>query len=298
MKRMLVLAAIGGGSLLLVWALTGSRGTLVKVDSGPVGERVVARGEVVPSAGVVHVYAPSNGQVLRVLSRAGDRVEQGAELAEIDVAGQPAPLHAPSAGVVLERRVDVGDYVLAGSIAANAWLFELADPTHTELHVEVEEADAARVQVGMNVKLGERAEARGRVERVAAQLTPRSIGASDARVRADGMVRAVTVAWQGAHPDWPIGERVTVAIELRLKAAAERVPRAALHVEEGRTWVERPQLWWTRAVPVEVISADEAFAEIRGLAAGTEILVPESASEVARPRTVAGGDVDDAEAVR
>lgn len=298
MRRAWIFAAIGGGLLLLMWALTGRRGTVVKVDSGPVGERVVARGEVVPSAGVVHVYAPSNGQVQRVLSRAGDRVQQGAELADIDVAGQGATLRAPSAGVVLERRVAVGDYVLAGPNAANAWLFELADPTHTELHVEVEEADAARVQVGMNVKLGDRAEARGRIERVGAQLTPRSIGASDARVRADGMVRSVTVAWQGTHPDWPIGERVTADIELRLKAAAQRVPRAALHVEEGRTWVERPQLWWTRAVSVEVISADEAFAEIRGLAAGTEILVPESASEVESPRTVAGGDVDVAEAVR
>jgi multidrug efflux pump subunit AcrA (membrane-fusion protein) len=287
MKRLWIVAAIGG-IVLLALALARPRGRLVKVDAGPVGERVVARGEVVPSAGVVHVYAPSNGQVLRVSRRAGERVQQGEALLELDVAGQPEPLRAPIGGVVLERRVDVGDFVLAGSIAANAWLFELADATHTELHVEVEEADAARVRPGMNVQLGDHAEARGRVVRVSARLTPRGIGASDARVRADGMVRSVTVAWDGAHPDWPIGARVTASIEVRLRAAAARVPRAALHVEDGKTWALRRRWLWTRAVPVDVVSADEVFAEIRGLSAGTEIFVPEAAS----------GDVDATEAVR
>jgi hypothetical protein len=41
-----------------------------------------------------------------------------------------------------------------------------------------------------------------------------------------------------------------------------------------------------------VISADEAFAEIRGLTRGAEIIIPESTNKLAL------GDVDAAEAVR
>jgi hypothetical protein len=45
-------------------------------------------------------------------------------------------------------------------------------------------------------------------------------------------------------------------------------------VKDGRNIVEQPVAFWTREVPVDVLSVDEAFAEIRGLAPGSEVVIP------------------------
>jgi multidrug efflux pump subunit AcrA (membrane-fusion protein) len=270
-------AAVGGGLLLAAGLLAGTRPQTVLVDAGPVAERLLARASVVPSAGVVHVFANTAGRIVRVLAREGDRIEAGQVLAELDVAGQPAKLTSPERGVVLLRHAEVGDYALAGANGATQPLFELADPSRTELRVEVEEADAASLVPQLPVvitALGSSTTAQGRVARVSARFERRSIGADDARVRADGMVRVAAVAWSGSAPPWPLGTRAEVIIELRRRHASARVPRAALAVRDGRTVVERPGPLWTREIPVEVVSVDDAYAEIRGLAKGSEVVVP------------------------
>ncbi|HEY2733392.1 MAG TPA: HlyD family efflux transporter periplasmic adaptor subunit [Polyangiales bacterium] len=271
MKRWLI--AIGGGAFLLVIAFFGlrSRGPIVRVDAGPVGERIVARAVVVPADGVTHVFAKSDGQVTKVSAREGDLVERGQALAQIGGDVLAAPLRA----AVLSRHVEVGDHALAAAHGASLPLFELADPARTELRVEVEEADAARVKpkLPVTIALGA-ARVAGLVERVSAQLERRTIGADDARVRADGVVRALAVAFRADHPDWPIGTRVEATIELTRRDVRTRIPRAALAVREGRSVVERPGMLFDRDVPVEVVAIDEAYAEIRGLAAGEEVRLP------------------------
>ncbi len=275
----LVVAAVGGMLVLGMFARRSSN-TTAKVDSGPVGERIVARGVVVPAGGVRRVFAADSGRVVRVLVREGDTVEAGARLAELQVGGQTGVLevNAPAKGVVLARNCEVGDYALAADRGAVQPMFELADPAQTELRVEVEEADAPKVARDLPVTVTSRADrsARvpGQVVRVSAQLERRSIGADDARVRADGLVRAAAVTWRGDRPDWPLGTRAEAVIEVRRRDAAARVPRAAVSVRDGRTVVESPQLLWTRVVPVEVVSADDAYAEVRGVEAGTEVVVP------------------------
>jgi hypothetical protein len=118
------------------------------------------------------------------------------------------------------------------------------------------------------------ARARGEVTRVSGRLERRSIGADDARVRADGMVRVAVASWLGEHPAWPLGTRVEASIELQRRAAPTRVPRAALSVRDGRAVVQRPVAFWTREAPVEIVRVDDAFAEIRGLPLGTEVVIP------------------------
>jgi multidrug efflux pump subunit AcrA (membrane-fusion protein) len=304
-RSLLYLAAVGGMLALSVGAwLFSRRGEIVRVDSGPVGERVVARGVVVPSGGVIHVFAAADGRILRLLSREGDSVEVGQTLAELDVAGRSERLTSPLRGLVVARHAELGDYALAAAHGAQAPLFELADPAQTELRVEVEEADAARLVNKLPVEISapggllghDSARVRGQVERVSGRLERRTIGADDARVRADGMVRVVAVSWPAGHPAWPLGARAEVSIELRRRAAAARLPRSALSVRDGRSIVECPVALWTREVPVEILSVDDAYAEIRGLAPGSEVVIPRRAAQQAAVRQA--DRVDSVEALR
>lgn len=277
--RPLVFAAVGGAILAAAaFAMHGQPAT-ARTDAGPVGERIVARAVVVPSAGVRNLYVANDGKVLRVLVREGDAVDAGQTLAELERAGQPEKLTAPERGVILERHCDAGDWAVAAERGAAMPQFVLADPTKIELRVEVEEADSPLLAADLSARIaplgpGE-ASVSGRVTRVSARLERRKIGSDDARVRADGLVRVAAVAWDGASPDWPLGTRAEVVLQVRRRDATVRVPRGALSVRDGRHVVEQPLAFWTREVPVEVVAVDDAYAEIRGLALGSEVVLPE-----------------------
>jgi multidrug efflux pump subunit AcrA (membrane-fusion protein) len=271
----------------LVYLRFGIHTQTVRVDRGPVGERIVARAAVVATSGPVHVYARSAGRVARVFARAGDQVRAGDALAEVESAGRSESLTAPVAGVILADSIDVGDYARPveqgqGIDQPRQPLFVLADPTRTELRIEVEEADAVRLASGQDVAVralgSTRATAQGRIVRVSAQLEPRSIGVQDARVRAGGLVRAAYASWGGDPLGWPLGTRAEALVDLGRREAAARLPRDAVTVREGRTVVERPNAFglWSHETSIDVVRVDAAFAEIRGLAVGSEVIVPES----------------------
>ncbi|MEY4581414.1 MAG: Barrel-sandwich domain of CusB or HlyD rane-fusion [Pseudomonadota bacterium] len=277
----LVLMLLGGTGL--AWRL-GQRSRTVRVDRGPVGERILARAAVVPVAGHVHVYAPNDGRVLSVAARAGDSVQSGQTLAELEVAGRTQLIAAAQPGVVLERNVSAGDYVRTAEHGANAPLFVTADAAHTELRIEVEAADSSRLETGLALQVrmpgvtGQGGPAAlGRIERLSAQLETRAIGVEDARLRAGGLVRVGYASWDGEKLGWPLGARAEVSIDLGTREAPERLPRDAVSVREGRTVVERPNALGlgSRETPVAVVRVDPVFAEIRGLAFGTEVLVPD-----------------------
>lgn len=278
MRTSLVLiAAAGCSSAVVVAAWASSRRPTTRVDAGPVGEQLVARAEVVAGGGLRHVFAGADSRVVRVMAREGDRVEPGQTLAELEAGNATQRLTAPMAAIVLSRSCEPGDYVVAAERAAAEPLFVLADASQTELRVEVEELDAPRVALDLAARVravgSERAAVSGKVTRVAARLERRSIGSDAARVRADGLVRVATVAFTGEKPDWPLGTRAEVTLEVRRRNAATRLPRSALTVRDGRHVVQQPSAFWTREVAVEVLAVDDAYAEIRGLAHGSEVLV-------------------------
>jgi pyruvate/2-oxoglutarate dehydrogenase complex dihydrolipoamide acyltransferase (E2) component len=246
------------------------------------------------------VYAVADGRIVRVLAREGDSVEPGQTLAEFEVAGHMQQLASPLRAIVLGRHCEVGDYALAAEHGATGPLFELADPSRTELRVEVEEPDAFRLATELSATITAlgtpNATARGRVARVSARLERRTIGADDARVRADGLVRVASVAWRDAQPTWPVGSRAEAVIELRRKIAATRLPRAALSVRDGRTVALQPVALWTREIPVEIVSADDSYAEVLGIALGTDVVIP--ASMIEPPRATGTRHVDSSDSTR
>lgn len=291
--RVSILVAAGGAAALSIAAWAGAPEATAKVDAGPVGERIVARAQVVASGGVRRVFAASDGRIARVLVRTGDAIEAGQRLAEFEAGGQTQLVESPQRGVVVARNAEVGDYAFAAARGPAEPLFELADPAQTELRVEVEEADAPRLAVGQPAQIMRAGGAgalrlAGEVARVSARLERRSIGADDARVRADGLVRVAAVTWRDKAPEWPLGTRAEAIIQVRRREAAARVPRAAVSVRDGRSVVDEPHWFWSREVPVEIVSADDAYAEVRGIALGTEVILPVRSREGDEARALTG----------
>ena len=275
----LILLAAAGGTLIVGTALAlHSRPATAHVDAGPIGERIVARAVVVPSDDVRNVYPANDGRVERVFVREGDRVEPGQKLAELVKSNVTETLAAKDAGVILDRHCEVGDFAVAADRGGGTPLFVIANADRTELRVEVEEADAGKLATKLHAQIkpvgADGTRQAGNVTRVSARLERRTIGSDDARVRADGLVRVAMVAWSGQNPGWALGTRAEVVLEVSRREAAARIPRGAIAVRDGRHVVEQPLAFWTREVPVEVVAVDDAYAEIRGLAPGAEVLIP------------------------
>lgn len=252
-------------------------------EQGPIADRIVLRAVVVAAEGIAEVAGPASGRVSKVLVRPGDKVTAGQVLAEVTgEAGKAADavtrIEAPIAGTVLARNADQGDSVAVAAQGGYSPLFEIADASRTEVHAELEERDAGRVKPGQEARLttpgGRRVIGNGVVERVVERIDRRTIGADDARVRADGAVQSVWIRWQAEAPHAPIGQRLEAEISFPPKQAAVRVPRGAVVVRDGRTVVETPALLlFSREVPVVVGAADGALAEVKGVAPGTRVFV-------------------------
>jgi multidrug resistance efflux pump len=106
---------------------------------------------------------------------------------------------APIGGIIMTRSVNPGDII--GSNVTSPTLFKIVNPERAEVRLEVEELLASRVAIGLPVTFvlpgGKIPVGRGKVTRIAPQVEKRSIGADDARVRADSMVRP---AWSDFTP--------------------------------------------------------------------------------------------------
>ncbi len=188
-------------------------------------------------------------------------------------------LRAPIEGVVLARNIDPGD-VITNARMGGTIVFEIADVSHTELHAEVEEIDAARIRVGLPVTItwpgGLGDLGKGKLTRLGARLQRRAIGAADARERGEGWVRSAWIApsWSaGAAGGLPVGQRVEVRLVLPPRRVDSRVPRRAIIVRDGRPAVRVASglLWHDE--PVQLGVADDRFVEIRGVAPGVAIRV-------------------------
>jgi multidrug resistance efflux pump len=106
---------------------------------------------------------------------------------------------APIGGVVMTRNVNPGDII--GSNVTSPTLFRIVDPARVEVRFEVEEIMAADVRLGQPVTLvrqgSDTVVGTGKVIRIAPQVERRTIGADDARVRADSLIRP---AWCSFSP--------------------------------------------------------------------------------------------------
>jgi multidrug efflux pump subunit AcrA (membrane-fusion protein) len=288
-RVLLALALIVGIAVPIAMAPHFWRQTVV-VQTGPIADRVVLRAVVVAAGGVAQVEGPAGGRATKVLVREGDRVASGQVLAEFEegesrtrtttnprASTNTSQITAPIDGVVLARRVDVGDSVAVASQGGTQALFEIADTGNTEVRAEIEERDATRIGTGLATTLtapgGGAAVGNGTIARVGARVERRTIGEGEARVRADGAVRAAWITWSAPVPKVALGQQLEAHVRLPDKPSATRVLRSAVVVREGRSVVETPLLLWSREVPVEVGAADDGLVEIRGVSPGTRVFL-------------------------
>src|SRR4051812_28472294 len=110
-RRWAALATAVAMTALAAQTVANSRAPSARVASGPVRERVVARAIVVPAEGVARVRARTEGRVLAVAVREGDRVEVGQLLAVLDDAVARAEL---------DRRTAERNALAAGGDGGNA----------------------------------------------------------------------------------------------------------------------------------------------------------------------------------
>jgi HlyD family secretion protein len=186
---------------------------------------------------------------------------------------------APTSGVVLERRIDPGDTIVGTATGGPpAPLFEIADVTRLELRVEVADRDAAELVVGQTVLVtpegGGDVLARATLTRLGPRLEPRTLGLGSSRVRADERVRAAWATLDGAATRrLVIGQALEATVVLARRAVPARVPRAAVQLRDGRAVVDVVWGPLAREVPVTLRVADDAFVEVRGVAAGETVLL-------------------------
>ncbi|MBK8335190.1 MAG: efflux RND transporter periplasmic adaptor subunit [Sterolibacteriaceae bacterium] len=155
----------------------------------------------------------------------------GAALAQGEVALSRTRIVAPIAGVVMARNVNPGDII--GSNVTSPTLFRIVDPARVEIRFEVEELLASRVEVGLPVEFvlpgSKTVVGHGKVTRIAPQVEKRSIGADDARIRADSMVRPAWsdfTAQADARP-LPVNYRLEAWIRVSSQGAGAGAPVAA-----------------------------------------------------------------------
>ena len=112
---------------------------------------------------------------------------------------------------------------------------------------------------------------RGTIDRVSPRLDRRTIGKSDARMRAETQVRSAWVRWEAATAQ-PIGLRVEAHIRLPAKQVDTRIPRSAVEIRDGRARVEVPHYGLLADErTVELGIADAHWVEVKGVRSGVRV---------------------------
>ncbi|HUN90589.1 MAG TPA: efflux RND transporter periplasmic adaptor subunit [Burkholderiaceae bacterium] len=144
--------------------------------------------------------ASAGGRAAEVDAARHAVVSADAALSQGQVALSRTRIVAPVGGIVMARNVNPGDII--GSNVTSPTLFRIVDPARVEVRFEVEESLAPYVVPGLAVELRlpgrDTVVGRGKVTRMAPQVEKRSIGADDAKIRADSMVRP---AWSDFTPE-------------------------------------------------------------------------------------------------
>ena len=176
--------------------------------------------------------AVAGGREAEVLAAQEEMTSAGAALDQGQVVLSRTRILAPIGGVVMTRNVNPGDVI--GSNITSPTLFRIVDPARIEVRLEVEELLAPRLQIGLPVRYAlpstQTIVGHGKVTRVAPQVEKRTIGADDARIRADSMILPAWsdfIAEPGSEP-LPVNYRLEAWIEV-----PEREPATAASLSHG-----------------------------------------------------------------
>jgi cobalt-zinc-cadmium efflux system membrane fusion protein len=269
MKRLA--AVLSFLAVAAVGALVLSRGSIerVRVEPGAIERQVVARAIVVPAEGIARVAGPP-GRVRKLHARVGDVVGRGVVLATVEAGGEEREVTAPIAATVVAVHAARGD-----DVAPGVPLFELADLRRLEVRVEIEAESAPAIAAGQAIvlrPLGGGAElARAHLARVDPLVGARSIGLSDARVRAEGrVVPAFASVPEGAG--LLLGQELEVVLSLTAVEVAARLPHRAVRIEDGFAVVRLPGRFFDGTRRVELGRSDERWVEVLDLAPGSEVV--------------------------
>jgi HlyD family secretion protein len=206
----------------------------------------------------------------RALAEAGVAVERAA------VALSKRAIRAPFTGVIRRKRVEVGEFVLAGQAC-----FEIYDDLHIYVKAPIDEVDLPRIEPGRPVEVSlesfpERI-FHGRVRDIDPAVRTTQDLNRTGEVEID-LLDAPEVAKDGSYPpgEGPIrvGMSADVEIIARVKASVLKVPSYAVHEDDaGRyVYVLAEGRIARRAVKSGVANWD--YAEVQeGLAEGEPVVV-------------------------
>jgi RND family efflux transporter MFP subunit len=176
-------------------------------------------------------------------------------------------LLAPMAGTILERSVNPGQVIMAGTNTGGQTLLTLANLSRLFVRVKVDEADVAKVALGQKVRI------------TADALPGQVFSGSVLRVAPQGRVESSVTVFEvvvevGDEGRERLRPMLTANVVIRVGEVkgALLVPRRAVQQQEGRTVVmvegQGPR-------PVEVGLSDDRLIEIRsGISEGTRVVVP------------------------
>ena len=261
--------AIAITSVLLVGASSTQQTT--EVRSGSLTEQLVARATVAAAEGIVVVGAPA-GKLDELRGAVGDVVKKDAVLAVVVHGDERHQVLAPIGGTILRVHAALG-----ANVGPNAPVLDMARLDRLEVRIEIDATQARHVVVGREVKLrdlgGSEVRARGAIARVSPTVGPRSVGATDARIRAEGVVVA---AWIPLAPDsgLVLGEEHEGVLVLPEGEVATLLPHAAVDIEEGHAIVRLPGRLFASKRRVRLGRSDLEHVEVHDLAAGTHVLMP------------------------
>lgn len=153
------------------------------------------------------------------VSKANVKLGQ-AEVARLQTLEEFKRVTAPFAGIITDRRVDLGDLVTAGSSASTTLLFKLAQYEQLRVFVDVPQASSGEIHAGMRVV----AYAPERPERRYEGVVDRTAGAIDP------VARTLKVEALVANHDLSLlpGTYLQVEFETTRELAPLRIPSAAL----------------------------------------------------------------------
>ena len=203
-------------------------------------------------------------------------------------------IQAPYAGRVLEKNVDIGQYVSAGTVLSRIYAVDYVEirlplSNHQLRHIDLPEGyrdtEAAPVPVPVQIHAeigGRRYTWQGRIVRTEGDI--------DTDTRQWFVVAQVDdpYARRGGRPPLKVGQFVTAEIEGRRLQDVYVLPRVALRPGGDVVTVSPERIIHRR--PVEVVWETDAEVVIRGLEPGDEVVVSSASFAVDGTRVRVAGE--------
>ena len=173
---------------------------------------------------------------------------------------------APSAGTILDRTINPGQVITAGTAQGGQTLLTLADLTRLFIRVKVDEADVAKLRPGQSVKI------------TADALQGQSFSGTVLRVAPQGKVESNVTVFEvvvevGKEGLGRLRPMLTANVVIRVDDVKDALllPRRAVQQRGGKFYVK---VEGKGEVPVEVGLADDRQIQIKsGLADGARVVV-------------------------